>query len=177
MRFLDNTWRGFAEEISISIILTVAFYLLMLLSGATEDHGIWDLTALAILAYVIIGGSMRFIRWAIAYKAPVFLYFLHFPAFIGIFIGAMILQNPGMWNLIGAISLFTLVGIYFIILIFLRSKGIMQRSPPGYRLDILKENMSIGERITLVFPDSYLKFLETGDKRFLRDEGDGERKE
>ncbi len=170
MGFLDNTWKGFAEEIGISIILTIVFYLLMLLSGATEGHGIWDLTALAILAYVIIGGSMRFIRWTIAYKAPGFLYFLHFPAFIGIFIGAMMLQNPGMWNLIGSISIFTLVGIYFIILIFLRRKGIMKRSPPGYRFAVLRAKMSIWERITLVFPDSYLEFLKTGDKKYL--EGD-----
>ncbi len=167
MSFLDNTWRGFAEEIGISIILTGVFYLVMSLSGAAEDHGIWDLIALAILAYVIIGGSMRFIRWAIAYKAPVFLYFLHFPAFIGIFIGIMMLQNPGMWNLIGSLSIFSLVGIYFLILFILRRKGIMKKSPPGYRFAVLRAKMSIWERITLVFPDSYLKFLETGDKKYL----------
>ncbi len=170
MGFLDNTWKGFAEEIGISLILTVVFYIFMVLSGATQGHTTGDLIALVILAYVIMASTMRFIRWSIAYKAPVFLYFLHFPALIGIFIGAMMLQNFGMWNLIGSISIFALVGIYFIILFILRRKGIMKKSPPGYRFAVLRAKMSIWERITLVFPDSYLEFLKTGDKKYLGDE-------
>ena len=167
MGFLDNTWSGFAEEIGISVVLTFVFYLLMYLSGTTEGHTTGDLIVLVILAYVIMASTMRFIRWTIAYKAPVFLYFLHFPVLIGIFIGVMMLQNPGIWNLIGSISIFALVGIYFLILFILRRKGIMKKSPPGYRFDILKAKMSIWQRITLVFPDSYLEFLETGDKKYL----------
>ncbi len=167
MRFLDNTWIGFAEEIGISIILTVVFYIFMILSGATQGHSTGDLIALVILAYVIMGGTMRFIRWTVAYKAPVFLYFLHFPAFIGIFIGAMLLHHPGIWNLIASISIFALVGIYFLILFILRRKGIMKKSPPGYRFVVLRTKMSIWERITLVFPNRYLEFLKTGDKKYL----------
>ncbi len=113
---------------------------------------------------------MRIMRWAIAYKAPVFLYFLHFPAFIGIFMAAMMLQHPGMWNIIGSISIFALVGVYFLILLILRRKGIMKKSPPGYRFAGLRSAMSIGERITLVFPNRYLKYLETGDVKYLQDE-------
>jgi len=170
MGFLDNTKRGFAEEVGISIVLTFVFYLLMNLSGATEGHTLGDLIALVILSYVIMGSTMRFIRWTIVYKAPIFLYFLHFPALIGIFMGVMMLQNPGMWNLIGSISIFILVGIYFIVLYILRRKGIMRKSPPGYRFAVLRATMSIWQRITLVFPDRYIKYLETGDKRYL--EGD-----
>ena len=170
MGFLDNTCKGFAEEIGISIILTFVFYLFMYLSGATQGHTTGDLIALVILAYVIMGSTMRFIRWTMAYKAPVFLYFLHFPALIGIFIGAMMLHNPGMWNLVGSISIFILVGIYFIVLLVLRRKGIMKKSPPGYRFDILKAKMSIWQRITLIFPDKYITYLQTGDKKYLEDE-------
>ena len=169
MSFLRNKWSGFAEEIGISVILTFAFYLLMYISGATEGHSIGDLVALVILGYVIMGGIMRIIRWAIAYKAPVFLYFLHFPAFIGIFMAAMMLQHPGMWNIIGSISIFALIGVYFLILLIFRRKGIMKKSPPGIRFAVLRSNMSIVERITLVFPDRYLKYLQTGDKKYLED--------
>ncbi len=167
---LGNKWSGFAEEIGISVILTFVFYLLMYISGATEGHSIGDLVALVILAYVIMGGIMRIIRWAIAYKAPVFLYFLHFPAFIGIFTAAMMLQHPGMWNIIGSISIFALVGVYFLILFIFRRKGIMKKSPPGYRFAVLRREMSVIERITLVFPDRYLMYLQTGDVKYLQND-------
>ena len=173
MSFLGNKWSGFGEEIGISVILTFAFYLLMYISGATEGHSIGDLVALVILAYVIMGGIMRMIRWAVAYKAPVFLYFLHFPALIGIFVAAMMLQHPGMWNIIGSISIFALVAVYFLRLLIFRIKGIMKKSPPGYRFAVLRAKMSIWQRITLVFPDRYIKYLETGNERYLKEAKQG----
>jgi len=170
MAFLGNKWSGFGEEIGISVILTFAFYLLLSISGANEGHSTGDLIAVIIFIYVIMEGIMRIIRWAVVYKAPVFLYFLHFPALIGIFIAAMMLQHPGMWNIIGSISIFALVGVYLIILLIFRRKGIMKSSPPGIRFTVLRSNMSIGERITLVFPGRYIKYLQTGDKKYLQDE-------
>ncbi len=169
MSFLGNKWSGFAEEIGISAILTFAFYLLMYISGATKGHSIGDLVALLILASVMMVGIMRIIRWAIVYKAPVFLYFLNFPAFLGIFIAAMMLQHPGMWNKIGSILTFALIGVYFLILYIFQRKGIMKKSPPTIRFAVLRSNMSIVERITLVFSDRYLKYLQTGDMKYLGD--------
>ena len=140
-------------------------------SGASEGHSTGDVVAVIILSFIIVEGVMRVIRWAVVYKAPVFLYFLHFPAFIGIFIGAMMLQHHSMGNIIGSIVIFAIVGIYFLIIIIFRKKGIMKRSLPGVRFAVLRAHMSIGERVTLVFPDRYIKFLETGDEKYLKVRG------
>ena len=157
----------------ISIIPTILFYLLMFYSGATGVHTIEDEIGIIIVIYIIMQSIMRIIHWTIAYKASVFLYFLLFGAFIGIFIGEKMLQQTTIGNVVGATVIFILVSIYFAILIVLRRKGIMKKSPPGIRFAILRAYMNIWERITLVFPNRYLKYLETGDEKYL-EEKDGQ---
>jgi len=168
MKHLGNTWGGFIEELIISILLTILFSGGMIHSGALNGHTKSDIIVVVILFYIMNASILRIIRWTVAYHAPVYLFFLHFPAFMGIIIGGATLFQISDFN--GRVVSLVIIGISIIyfIAIYLKRNEIINKSPPGERLQTLKSYMTILERVTLVFPDRYIKYLETGDERYLK---------
>jgi len=167
-KFLGNTWAGFAEELLITFISTIGSMALYNYTGAASGHSYIDNIVVFILLLVLFESVVRIIRWTIVYHAPIYLYFLHFPAFIAVFIGAATIGN--VKSLDGFVIGFALILISFIyfVIMYLKREVIRKKSPPGLRIQQLKWKMSMWERITLVFPDMYIKFLETGDEKYLR---------
>ncbi len=167
MKVFSNTFVGFVEEILttlfLSLILILAFYKV----GALNGISISNLIVVYILILFIFTSIFRIIRWAIVYHAPVYLFFLSFPALVSIFIGSAIIKSKrDLYSVLSSLVLIFVPILYFLV-IYKNRKKIIENSPPGWRIKKLISRMSWIERLTLIFPDNYIKYLKTGDERYL----------
>ena len=53
-----------------------------------------------------------------------------------------------------------------------RNRGLFKKTVPSERIQVLRTILIPKEKLTLVFLDRYVKYMQTGDKRYLegRDE-------
>ncbi len=178
MRMLDNTKKGFAEELSLGFTLATVLSLVATYTSYTTYSKIEFFAIIFVASYVLVGGTLRIIRWAIVFKSPAYLLLLNLTAFalIGISYDALS-RGLSFYNILTAVVLLSIVGFYYGYLLHLRKqRKLLSGTDPLYIKILVKTKLTKLQRLTLIFPDRYIKYLETGDKRFLRDEGNGERK-
>ena len=165
---LDNTPMGLIQEILFTSILTVIL-ILVDLKWNTTYIGVFDLAILLVILFLLLFYVIRVIRLSIVYRNSVWLNMLHLPT-IGMLVvtGQSLFNNPNIIDFI----LFSTFGSMFILLIFIRVHHrkfrIYSIHIPSERYLKLRAVMTPKQRLTLVFPDRYIKYLETGDERYLK---------
>ncbi len=170
MGFLDNTKRGFAEEVGLVIIFTALLSIIVFYQDMiTKDHPLTQVLLIAIpLFFFITFFSIRVIRLALVYRTPVWLYMFNLLFVAMLLATGMTLANKfNVVNLIIFSATFSLFGIYLYITKNARKFKRFSIIVPPERYAILRSVMTKKQRFTLIFPDRYIKYLETGDKKYL----------
>ena len=164
---LDNTKRGFIEEMLIvstatAILGTIAVYYANIVHHYPGHSVIRD-AVLTVFIFLVVFYFVRLVRMVLVYRnrrmiyaIGVFLMFLPF----GFLIPEVSLNTLIFVSIVW--SLFTL----YIVNMAKRFKRFSINIPPE-RYAILRSVMTKKQRFTLIFPDEYIKYLETGDKRYL----------
>ncbi len=174
--FLDNTKRGFAEEMLIismvtAVLVGIAIYYNDIAHHYPGHSVLQDAILGCILIFFLSFFFVRQVRMALVYRnrkviyaIGVFLMMMSFGGFGAIY------MNPSPFTLI-------FVGVLWLLTIFTFYIGKIAKRFERFQLDIpperyvvLRSVMTKKQRFTLVFPDRYIKFLETGDKKYLEDE-------
>ncbi len=169
---LDNTRKGFAEELTLGVTLAILLSLVATYTSHTNYSKIEFFAMIFIAGYILVGGTLRIIRWAIVFKSPAYLLLLNLTAFalIGISYDALS-RGLSFYNVLTAVVLLSIVGFYYGYLLYLRKqRKLLSGTDPIYIKILVKTKLTKLQRLTLIFPDEYIKFLETGDKKYL--EGD-----
>ena len=168
---LDNTKRGFIEEMLIvstatAILGTIAVYYANIVHHYPGHSVIRD-AVLTVFIFLVVFYFVRLVRMVLVYRnrrmiyaIGVFLMFLPF----GFLIPAVPLNTLIFVSIIW--SLLTL----YIVNIAKRFKRFRVDIPPE-RYTVLRTILTKKQRLTLIFPDRYIRYLETGDKKYLGDEG------
>ena len=131
--------------------------------------GVFDLVILMVILFLLIFYVFRVIRLSIVYRNSVWLNMLHLPT-IGMLVvtGQSLFNNPNLIDFI----LFSVFGSLFILLILIRKYHkkfkIYSKYIPPERYVKLRTILTSKQRLTLVFPDRYIKYLETGDEKYLK---------
>lgn len=186
---LGNKRKDFVHEISVVIISMVTFTILTVYFADIYPHNtqysvVNDFIVIFFASFFIFFPIIRVIRYAYVYRAYILLYFpyLYFIPTI-LFIGLDSFQNlqrnfiENVGHLISFVIILTSMFVYTEFIYVEKKRGLFRESAPPERIAMVRSILTSKEKLTLVFPDQYIKYLETGDKRFLRDDGDGERKE
>ena len=164
---LDNTKRGFIEEMLIvstatAILGTIAVYYANIVHHYPGHSVIRD-AVLTVFIFLVVFYFVRLVRMVLVYRNRKMIYaigvFLMFLPF-GFLIPEVSLNTLIFVSIVW--SLFTL----YIVNMAKRFKRFSINIPPE-RYAILRSVMTKKQRFTLIFPDEYIKYLETGDKRYL----------
>jgi len=173
MGFLDNTKRGFAEEMLIISLVTVVLVSIGIYYDDIAHHYpghsvLQDAILGTIPIFFVVFFFVRMVRLSIVYRNRKVIYaigsFLMMISFGGI--GA-VYMTPDLGTIIFVSVLWALTIFTFVI-------GKMAKRFKRFRVDIplerylaLRSVMTKKERFTMVFPDRYIKYLETGDEKYL----------
>ena len=173
---LENTKKGFAEEMliisTITIVLVgIAIYYNDIVHHYTGHSVVQDAIIGIFLIFFLAFFFVRQVRMALVYRNRKVIYaigaFLTMISFGGI--GALYM-TPDLDTIIFVSALWALTIFTFVIgKMAKRFKRFSINIPPE-RYAILRSVMTKKQRFTLIFPDEYIKYLETGDEKYL--EGD-----
>ena len=173
---LENTKRGFGEEMLINSLVTVVLVSIAIYYDDIAHHYpghsvLQDAIIGSILVFFLTFFFVRMARMALVYRNRKVIYaigaFLTMISLGGI--GALYM-TPDLDTTIFVSALWALTIITFVIgKMAKRFKRFNEDIPPE-RYAVLHSVMTRKQRFTLIFPDRYIKFLETGDKKYL--EGD-----
>ena len=169
---LDNTRRGFTEELVIGLTLTaVLSFALSYFPAPFRMSAVEFFVIIFIAGYVLFGGTLRIIRWAIVFRSPAYLLLLNLTAFALIVISYSALsQGLTITNILTAGFFLSIVVFYYLYLLHLKRNGKLLSGTPPIRVKILvKAKLTRLQRLTLIFPDNYIKYLETGDEKYLKE--------
>ncbi len=174
---LENTKKGFAEEMLIISLVTVVLVGLFIYYDDITHHYpghsvVQDAIIGSILVFFLAFFFVRQVRMALVYRNRKVIYaigaFLTMISFGGI--GALYM-TPDLDTIIFVSALWALTIFTFVIgKIAKRFKRFNVDIPPE-RYVALRAVMTKKQRFTLIFPDRYIKFLETGDKKYLQNNG------
>ncbi|AGB04576.1 hypothetical protein AciM339_0695 [Aciduliprofundum sp. MAR08-339] len=168
---LDNTKKGFVEELIISLSLSIIFAWIMLCFVYYNPR--YSLAGNMLIAfvpaYVMFGGTLRIIRWAIVFKSPAYLLLLNLMAIVLIMMSIQtLLEGLTLSNISLAVFLLSFVVVYYGYMVYLKKVGKFAKGTPPVRIRMLYTAMTRAQKITLILPDRYIKFLETGDVKYLK---------
>ncbi len=164
---LENTKRGFAEEMLIvstatTVLGTIAVYYANIMHHYPGHSVIRD-AVLTVFIFLVVFYFVRLVRMVLVYRNRKMIYaigvFLMFLPF-GFLIPEVSLNTLIFVSVIW--SLFTL----YVVKMAKRFKRFQVDIPPE-RYVALRAVMTKKQRFTLIFPDRYLEFLKTGDKKYL----------
>ncbi|AGB04577.1 hypothetical protein AciM339_0696 [Aciduliprofundum sp. MAR08-339] len=163
---LDNTRRGFAIEMILTISLSSA---LILMEIATQKNmKFFDIVISAVILFPLSFYIFHILRLSIVYRSHVWLHMLNLPGIaMVIATGESLFNNPSWANII---LFLVFAGLYFSLLLiikFHKKFKVYRVKIPPERYAILRSIMSKKQRITLIFPDRYIKYLETGNIKYL----------
>jgi len=180
---LGNKRKDFIHEIMAVLILDIITGISM---GLTDSWGFKtpsDYFMAFIVPLLIYFPSIRLFRYAFVYRAYVVLYFMYsffliVLSVVGMDISDRIAKNREIMGSLAFFLLFLGATIAYTVFILIEKKrGLFKKTVPPERIQTLRMILTPKQKLTLVFPDEYIKYLETGDKRHLRDEKNGEREE
>ena len=171
---LDNTKKGFAEELTIVLSLTFLLLIPAVWYNCILYHYhplVEALVAGFIAIFFLVFFIVRIIRLAIVYENYKVLYsllgFLFILAFSSL---AVLYSDRSLVTILLVITVHSSLGVaIFIIKRAKKSKRFDKEIPPQ-RYAALRSVLTTKQRLTLVFPDRYIKYLETGDEKYLKGE-------
>jgi len=175
---LDNTKKGFVEEIVIVATLDILTGLALLLTHKSSSEGIsaGDYFMAFIVPLFIYFPFMRLMRYAFVFRAYVVLYFMYSFFFIVLlFIGIDVFKDLTQGLKFGGSEIFfiiILVGaiLYTLWIYSLRVKGLFKKTVPPERIQMLCSILTRKQKFTMILPERYMKFLDTGDVKYIRGE-------
>ena len=170
---LDNTRKGFAEEILLVITLDIITGILLSITYSKGMHTIGDYFMAFVVPLLIYFPSVRLFRYAFVYHAYVVLYSMYsFFIIVLLFAGIDVMDKFTKHNsdFIGSFSFFLVIFgaliLYTAYIFIQRKKGLFKKTVPPERIQTLRMVLTPKQKLTLIFPDRYIKFLETGDGRY-----------
>ena len=179
---LGNKKKDFIHEILVVMISMVIFTILTvyfadIYSNNTQYSIVNDFIVIFIVSFFIFFPIIRIIRYAYVTKVYILLYFpyLYFVPVI-LFIGVdsfQKLQGTLMENstqIIPFLIILISMIMYTIYIYIEKKRGLFKRTVPPERIQTLRVVLTPKQKLTLVFPDRYIKYLETGDEKYLKGE-------
>ena len=178
---LGNKKKDFIQEILVVIISMVTFTILTVYFADIYPHNtqysvVNDFIVIFIASFFIFFPIIRVIRYAYVSRVYIFLYFpyLYFvPAIL--FIGVdsfQKLQGTLIENFIQIVPFLIILTsmIMYTGYVYLEKKrGLFKKTVPPERIQTLRMILTPKQKLTLVFPDRYIKYLETGDEKYLKE--------
>ena len=177
---LGNKRKDFVHESLVVIISMVTFTILTVYFADIYPHNtqysiVNDFIVFFVVSFFIFFPIIRIIRYAYVYRAYILLYFpyLYFVPTV-LFIGVDSFQKlqgtliEELDQLVPFLVILISMIIYTIYIIIQKKRGFFKKTVPPERLQVLKVILTRREKLTLVFPDRYVKFLETGDEKYLK---------
>ncbi len=177
---LDNTRRGFIEEIvlifaSMTIFTVIVIWIEYVYSYYAYSL-VQDAITLFILSFFVFFPMVHLIRYAFVYRAYPILYipYILFSTLL-IFIGADTAKYLSSGSPKGFSSLMIVLSIVIATLLYtawiykLKKRDVFKKSSPPERVDVVRALLTPKQKLTLVFPDRYVRYLETGDEKYLKE--------
>jgi len=182
---LGNSKNDFIQEVLVIITSMVIFTILAVYFADIYPHNtqysiVNDFIVIFIASFFIFFPIIRIIRYAYVSRAYILLYFpyLYFAPTV-LFIGADTFQNlQGTiiedFNLIiPFLIIFTSMIVYTGYIYIEKKRGLFKKTVPPERIQALRMILTPKQKLTLVFPDRYIKYLKTGDERYLKEAKQG----
>ncbi len=175
MGFLDNTKGGFAEEMLVISLVTIVLVGLFIYYDDIAHHYpghsvVQDAIIGSTLVFFLTFLFVRMARMAIVYRNRKVIYaigaFLTMISLGGI--GALYM-TPDLDTTIFVSALWALTIITFLIGKMAKRFKRFKVDIPPERYAVLRSVMTKRQRFTLIFPDRYIKYLETGDEKYLKE--------
>ncbi len=179
---LGNSKKDFVQEILLTIVLMFTFSILTVYFADiypknTHYSILNDFITIFILSFFVFFGIIRIIRYAYVMRGYVLLYFpyLIFTILV-LFIGVDTFQKlqgtliEDLNNMIPFLIILTSIILYTVYIYIEKKRGLFKKTVPSERIQVLLMVLTRKQKLTLVFPDRYIKYLETGDERYLKDE-------
>ncbi len=170
---LENTKKGFAEEMLIistitTVLVGIAIYYNDIVHHYPGHSVMQDAIIGIFLIFFLAFFFVRQVRMALVYRNRKVIYAIG--AFLTIIslggIGALYI-TPDLDTTIFVSALWALTIITFVIGKMAKRFKRFQTDIPPERYAVLRSVMTRKQRFTLIFPDKYIRYLETGDKKYL----------
>ncbi len=175
---LGNKRKDLIDEIIVTISLDIITGIALALTYPGGPKTAGDYFIAFFVPLLIYFPTIRLFRYAFVYHAYVVLYFLYsFFIIVLLFVGMDIAEriSKGSNGILGSIAFFGVILvaliIYTIYILVQRKRGLFKKTVPPERIAVLRTILTPKEKLTLIFPDKYIKYLDTGDKRYLEDSG------
>ena len=169
----SNTLPAFIIEITIVFILDIVTgFILITTYKSPRGISASDWVVAFVAPFFIYFPSAHLIRYAFALRAYKVLYFMYtffFIVFLGI--GIDLVQSKFTLDKLGfLLTLISALIIYTLWILLLKKGGLFEKMAKPEQIQIVHSFLTTKQRLTLVFPDRYIKYLETGDERYLKGE-------
>ena len=175
---LGNKRKDLIDEIIVTVSLDIITGIALGLTFPGDLKTAGDYFIAFFVPLLIYFPTIRLFRYAFVYHAYVVLYFLYsFFIIVLLFVGIDIVDkiSKGYDGILGSITFFAVVlaafMIYTIYILVQRKRGLFKKTVPPERIQTLRVILTPKQKLTLVFPDRYIKFLETGDEKYLQNNG------
>lgn len=175
---LGNTARDFHQEIFAEVIGTFSLGVILAYFGSTSHEGLLEFVEnfvmLSGVSSLIFFPMIRLFRYAYVYRAYFVLYvpyifFVNVIPFIAYDTYKDYLHHSP--NFTGSVEFLTilllLLLIYTVYILIERRRGLFKKSVPGWRIQVLRSILTRRQKLTMAFPDRYIRYLETGNKEYL----------
>jgi len=173
MKMLENTKKGFIQEIVLVVIITAIFMCIAVYQDITFHYHrlIVDFTILLPVLFFLAFFFVHVVRLSIVYRSYVWLNMFHLPI-IGLLIatGTSMYNDPNLENIIFFAVMLGLFLLLMLIIKYHQKFKVYRVKIPPERYAVLRVVMTRKQRFTLIFPDEYIKYLETGDEKYLEGE-------
>ncbi len=179
---LNNKKKDFIEELLITFLSMGLFIIIVI--GLEYIYSYYaysllqDAIILFILSFFVFFPIIYLIRYAFVFRAYPVLYspYILFSSLL-IFIGADAAKNifSGSSRAISSAMIVLAIAIatllYTLWIYKLKKRGLFKKTVPPERIAVLRAILTPKEKLTLIFPDRYIKYLETGDEKYLQNNG------
>ena len=167
---LDNTKKGFIEEMIIAVVVTAILVSFAIYGDIVHHYHtlVEDLIILLPVMFLLSFFFVHVVRLSIVYRSYIWLNMFHLPI-IGLLIatGTSMYNDPNIGNIIFFAVMLGLFLLLMLVIKYHKKFKVYRVKIPPERYAVLRAVMTKKQRFTLIFPDRYIKYLETGDKRYL----------
>ena len=167
---LDNTKRGFIEEIILIVVITSLLTSFAIYGDVVHHYHTWveDLTILLPVIFFLTFFFVHVIRLSIVYRSYIWLNMFS-SALLSLLVatGISMYNHMNLENIIFFAVILGLFLLLMLIIVYHKKFKVYRVKIPPERYAVLRTILTKKQRFTLIFPDRYIKYLETGDKKYL----------
>ncbi len=173
----SSTLSAFITEMAIVFILEIITgFILINTHKSPNGSSIDDWIVAFVVPFFIYFPFAHLIRYAFAFRAYKVLYFMYtffFIVFLGI--GLDLIQGSLTTDKLEFLLILIISFVGYTLWIFtLKKKGLFERMAKPEQIKMVYYSLNRKQRFTMVFPDKYVRYLETGDEKYLGDKDGGE---